>query len=299
MNKKLYVVSGANGNLGSLVMEKLLEAGENVMGLCRNPDEASIKEYMVKNDDFLDNIDDIMKENHVCFIHLAFARANRSAEEIADSLNFTKRLLSSIADKPELERFICISSQGVYGKTGKIRTVSLPAAPGSVYTAAKYAEEILTEFAFEKRNDVDWCILRLDNVIQSQNLVRMLSKSALTTGEISIRCGRQYFSYIDKEDAAEAIALCAVHEENYKRKIYNVGPDCMRISLSEVAELVKSAAAQTGREVTIDETPEGIELWAGMDSKEFMQEFDWRPKFSIEEMVVRVYMQMETELGAR
>lgn len=284
-----YIVSGANGFIGEKVVSLLTSRGKNVIGLCRNMDIQGMESVRwILNDEFLVKSEAFMKEKTV-FIHLAFARANRGSSEIAESLDFTKDLLKSICGSKYLERFIYVSSQGIYGKTDNIRRISTKAEPESVYTIAKYAAEKMVEMAFDE--DQDYCILRLDNVIQSQNLVRALFKSAICKGCINITGGKQVFSYIDGDDAADAIALCACSDKRSNRHIYNVGPNQMRISLIEIAEIVKKIAGEHNK-IEVIYNPDDTVLWAGMDSEDFCTEYNWKPKYGIMQMIERMYKEV-------
>lgn len=286
---KQYIVSGSNGFLGEKVVSLLVSQGKKVIGLCRNKgiqNDGTVK--YVLNDEFLTKTKIFMKEKTV-FIHLAFARANREASEIAESLDFTKNLLKNICKSEHLERFIYISSQGIYGKSEKIRKVSDRAEPESIYSMAKYAAEKMVEMAFDE--DKDYCILRLDNIIQSQNLVKTLFKSAISKGRIDIIGGKQVFSYIDGDDAADAIVLCACSDKRSNRHIYNVGPNRMRISLIEIVEIVKKVITEQNN-IEVIYNPDDTVLWAGMDSEDFCVEYNWKPEYDIVQMIERVYKEV-------
>lgn len=283
-----YIVSGANGFLGKKVVSLLAGQRKRVIGLSGNVRvEEKDNVSSVSNDAFLADPEVFMSDPTV-FVHLAFARANRGAREIAGSLDFTKDILGSVAASGNLKKFIYISSQGVYGKGQEIREVENKAEPESPYSMAKYAAEKMVETALR---DKDYCILRLDNVIQSQNLVRALSGSAISRGRIDITGGKQVFSYIDGDDAAEAIAVCACGGTT-KEHIYNVGPNRMRVSLLEVAEIIKQVAAKYNNSVEVVCTPDETTLWAGMDSDAFCVAYHWKPKYDIFHMVERVYREV-------
>lgn len=280
---KQYIVSGSNGYLGEKVVSILANQGEKVIGLCRKvPGQKNEQVSYVTNEKFLANSSTYMDRDTI-FIHLAFARGNRGAGEIANSLDFTKEILNKLSISDNLKKFIYISSQGIYGKSSKIRMVGDQAEPESLYTMAKYAAEKMVESSFK-----NYCILRLDNVIQSQNLVKSLAKSAIREKKIYIVGGKQIFSYIDGEDAATAITICAQSEENHEY-IYNVGPNKMQVSLLDIADILKQVAAYHQNEIEVLIEPDSTELWAGLDTKKFCDEYHWKPKYNINQMIDRVY----------
>lgn len=280
-----YIVSGSNGYLGAKVVSLLLSKGEKVIGLCRNlPDINSEKINYVPNDVFLEKAEKYMNRKTI-FIHLAFARANRGAKEIAESLDFTKSILDKISNFDNLEKFIYISSQSVYGKTKKIRSVNNQVEPVTPYAMAKYAAEKLVE---SNLKNYKYCILRLDNVIQSQNLINVLVKCSIMDHRINITGGKQIFSYIDGDDAASAIVVCACSKKNNKL-IYNVGFNKMRISLIEIANIIEKIAMQHNNKIEIIFKADDTELWAGMDTEDFCKEFNWKPQYNIIQMITRIY----------
>lgn len=285
-----YIVSGSTGFIGRKVVSLLAKQGKKVIGLRRSTGvrvDGTVR--YVLNDVFLANPEAYMKEKTV-FIHLAFARANRGEAEIAECLDFTKSLLKSICGYEYLERFIYISSKGIYGKSEKIKRVSDRVEPESAYAMAKYAAEKMVEMAFDE--DKDYCILRLDSVIQSQNLIRTLCESAVNKGCINIIGGKQVFSYIDGDDAADAITLCACSDKRHHRHIYNVGPNQMRISLIEIAGIVKKVADKDNN-IEVIYKPDDTVLWTGMDSEDFCTEYGWEPKFDIMQMIEHVYNEVQ------
>lgn len=280
-----FIVSGSNGFLGKKVVSLLSDRGKQVIGLYRGmkPQEDGNVRY-ISNDVFLAEPEEYMCEETV-FIHLAFARANRGSRGLAESLDFMENILNNVGPFDNLKNFIYISSQGIYGKSEEIRQVMNKAEPATPYSMAKYAAEKMVEVAFKNK---DYCILRLDNVIQSQNFVKALSESAISRGRIDITGGKQIFSYIDGDDAAEAIAVCACGGKS-KEHIYNVGPNRMRVSLLEVAEIVKQVAAKYNNNVEVAYTPDETVLWAGMDTGAFCMAYHWEPKYNMFQMVERVY----------
>lgn len=287
---KLYIVSGANGFIGNKVVALLSRQGENIVGLCREPDSVDVRTNSnvsyTSNREFLKNLEKFVVQDYV-FIHLAFGRSDRGFQMIADSLDFTKKILKKLISHGLKGRFVYISSQGVYGRQKDIRCVSDPPQPDTSYSMAKYAAEKMVEMAFS--GEQDYCILRLDNVIQSQNLVKALSESAIIQEKIHITGGKQVFSYIDVDDAAAAIVKCACYKGKYKRHIYNVGPNEMCVTLIEIADMIKQIADRKGNNIEIVLDSDDTALWAGMNSWDFYEEFDWSPQYNIMDMVERVY----------
>ncbi len=131
-------------------------------------------------------------------------------------------------------------------------------------------------------------VIRLDIVMQSQNLVKALCRDAKEKGLLTLRGGKQVFSYLDADDVPGAILSLLVSKSTW-RPIYNVGPNRKRYTLVEVAEFVKCVAATEGIEVQIDLTEDDSALWAGMDSSNFIADTGWKPQYDIEQMIRKMF----------
>lgn len=226
--------------------------------------------------------------NVAAAIHMAFSRGNRPSIEIANSLDYARDVYQRLYDMG-VPKVVYISSQSVYGNTSSWRTETLSPSPESIYAMAKYAGEKLLESRFMGRADVEHTILRLDYVIQSQKLVPALCKDAKEKGVLTLRGGKQTFSYIDKSDVATAIAALLESHTPW-RPIYNVGPNKMRYSLLQIAEIVKTVAEKHGvNNVTIDLQENDTELWSGIDSSSFIADTGWEPSMDIYQMVEAIY----------
>ncbi|MBQ1371510.1 MAG: NAD(P)-dependent oxidoreductase, partial [Oscillospiraceae bacterium] len=221
-------------------------------------------------------------------VHMAFARGNRPCQEIANSLDYAADAYKRLYEM-RVPKVLYISSQSVYGTTSEWRTEDCPPAPESLYAMAKYAGEKLLEAQFRDAPDIRCSTLRLDYVIQSQRLVTALCKDAKTTGTIHLKGGKQTFSYIDRVDVAKAIVSMLRFNGPWK-PVYNVGPNRMRYTLPEIAEVVSSVAKQHGvQNVKIDLEENDTALWSGMDSSRFRQDTGWEPTMDIYQMVEAIY----------
>lgn len=286
---KRVLITGANGNLGGAMVKEIIEATDyEILAVANSHEKIS---EMIAREKIVDRSriqslsqDEFFGQCWHCDIavHMAFARANRSNEEIAGSLDYMKRFLAHLCPESKL---VYISSQSVYGNTSEIRKESLPPAPASVYSMAKYAGEKLLEV----KGKGTYTTLRLDYVIQSQKLVPVLCKSAKEKGIINLQGGKQTFSYIDRVDVAKAIVALLQTESQWK-PIYNVGPNRMRYTLVEMANVVKEVAEKHGKkDVQINLVETETELWSGMDSSLFMTDTGWEPSMDIYHMVEAIY----------
>lgn len=297
MSKERILITGANGNLGGALVKELADNTPYEV-IAVSSDQAKIYDMLERecvthrervismNSDtfFLTNWSDL---GVFACVHMAFSRANQSKERIAASLDFSKNVYRRLHEM-SVPRIVYLSSQSVYGAISEWRSEDCVAAPESVYSMAKYAGEKLLEAEFTG-SQTEFSILRLDYVIQSQNLVLALCRSAKETGTIRLQGGKQTFSYIDKSDVAKAIIALLDYNGPWQR-VYNVGHDHMRYSLKEVADVVAKVAEKDGKnKISISLEENDTILWAGMDSARFMSDTGWHPLMDLYQMVEEIY----------
>lgn len=292
------LITGANGNLGgALIKELLLTTDFSVIAVCNSIEKFNdmllregIKDssriLLFMQEEFFNS--DWKELDIIAAVHMAFSRANKSNEDIAGSLDYSKDVFKRIYDQ-HITKVIYISSQSVYGSTSEWRTEALKPAPGSLYAMAKYAGEKLLEMQFCGSTDVKYTTLRLDYVIQSQRLVSALCRTAKEKECITIQGGKQIFSYIDRIDVAKAIVAMIKFDGQWK-PVYNVGHNRTRYTIMEIAETVKAVCMNNGiQNVQINLDKNDTELWAGMDSTLFMEDTGWNPSMNIYQMVEGIY----------
>ena len=298
MIRERILITGANGDLGGrLVREAIENTDYDVIAVSKSRDK--VRDMLDR--ERISGCDRVIPFGREDFfgsdradlrisaaVHMAFSRANRPAADIADSLDYAEKSFQKLYDM-RVPRIVYISSQSVYGTTAEWRQEDLPAAPETVYSMAKYAGEKLLEAKFLGAPGTEWSVLRLDYVIQSQKLVRALCRDAKNSGAIHLKGGRQTFSYIDRADVAGAITALLRSQGPWK-PVYNVGPDHMRYTLTEIAGIVASVAGRHGApDVTVSLGENDTVLWSGMDSTRFMKDTGWRPSRDIYQMVEAIY----------
>lgn len=296
-DKNTIFITGATGLLGSKLVDNILnETDYDILMYLRDTkdvdaclkrfDKKSVQRvHTVKSDKM--SADLIDGSNVTCAVHLAFSRRNRPYSEMASSVDFCGKIFK-ILSISKVKRVIYISSQGVYGNTQEFRKESTICAPATIYSMAKYAGEKLFEAYFEGTG-IENVIVRLEGIIQSQNLVKALCKQVKQMNKISLKGGMQTFSYLDVDDAADAFLALIQHKQQCA-PVYNIGPDHMRKNLIEIAEIV----AETGEKLGYGSTDivlehQDIEMNAGMDAGLFANDIGWKPKYNIEQMVERVF----------
>ena len=294
---KRIVVTGADGNLGGRLVKRLAdETDYGVIAVSSFPErlpEMVERGKIVNNDKvslysseefFSADLSALQAEGAV---HLAFSRGIYPSGDIASSLDYSLAAFRKIADSG-VQNAIYVSSQSVYGAFQDFRTPETEPSPSSVYAMAKYAGEKLFEAVYIGKEQLQHTILRLDLVAQSQRLIIGLCKSAMETGVLILKGGKQLFSYIDADDVPTALTALLLTDKQW-RPVYNVGHDRERYTLTDVAKVVCEVAAEHGKEVTIQLTEDDTALYAGMDTSAFLQDTGWLPCYSLKEIITRIY----------
>lgn len=290
------LVTGSSGRLGGKFIKLLLETTEyNVIAAASSEEKMASMQVREKIKDserisfmsnkYLVSADTLLPDLYGA-VHLAFSRRNQPANRIADSIGFSAKVFEKLA-VTNVEKVINVSSQGVYGATEEIRTENTPAAPDNLYTMAKYATEVIFNSVFGRSKRTAYTNLRLDIVAQSNNLIQVLCKQA-KEGTIHLRGGEQVFSYIDEDDAVSAILAMLVSSEPWEKE-YNVGWNCLRLKLTEVADIVAKSVEKCGYgKPVICLDKQEIHLWAGIETDKFSNQVAWRPTIQLEESIINL-----------
>ena len=295
---KYYLLTGADGYLGGKMAKKIVDSTEcGVIAVSSFPERipSMIERERIKHTERIIILSseemfktDLRSKNVIGVVHFAFSRAIFPSKDIANSLDYSLRAFHKMIDS-EISNCIYISSQSVYGDTSEIRYETTAPAPNSIYAMAKYAGEKLFESCYYGHSNLAHTILRLDNVIQSQNLVNALCRKAKQGENLSLTGGKQVFSYIDVSDVPDAIYSMLTLNREWA-ELYNVGPNEMRVSLIEIAETVRRVAGKYGITIDIELKPDDTELWAGMNTTRFLDDTGWKPRMTLDEMVEKIYL---------
>ncbi len=292
--KDTVIISGVDGFLGGKITKQLLQHTDlKVLGLTMSlemPEKMLQREKIpnnerisfMTNETFLESGTRI--DNIYGAVHLAFSRRMQPAADIASSIDFAARIFHKLFSL-NADRIINMSSQGIYGNTPEIRSENTPPAPETQYTMAKYASEVLFR---DILNDIPHHTnLRLDPVVQSQNVIRGLCQSA-KQGVINLKGGKQVFSFIDADDVGSAVVAMLLADGEWDLE-YNVGWNRKRYTLTELAEIIADVAKDCGYKrplILLEEN--NTALWAGMDSSRFINKTGWKPSIELEHSIMRI-----------
>lgn len=286
---RLVVLTGAGGKIGRALIERILEkTAWRVLAFSSSLEQKPEWKDRVTahgNDEILTLLPTLKKVD-TC-VHMAFSRRFNTNSEIALSLDFSSNLYKAALACGS--RVINLSTVGVYGLNPDFPSENTTPAPDSLYSMAKYGSEVLMHSYFQDSN-VSVTNLRLSGIVQSQRVLPFFIENAKTKGEIQITGGKQQFSWIDIEDAVDAlIALIAFDGE--WRPVYNVTLNKERYQITELAAAVSDEAERRGYGRTaITITPnEENPICVGWNSEAFMRDTGWKPKVSIKETIRKMF----------
>lgn len=292
---KKIVITGANGFLGRKLVKTLVDEKKCYVVAVASTKEKLLQSLMqekvvnIKHVDFINN-NDFLSERSLkykgdiyCLIHLAFSRRFRPSQEIASSIDYACEVFN-IADKLLIEKVINISSQGVYGDYELFRTEDVQAQPKTAYTMAKYATELILKTCMSKSQVRNYSNLRLDCIAQTQNLLVSFCNQ-VSLGVLHLIGGQQKFSFLDVNDAVSAIITMIFNEDKWEF-VYNVGINCKRYSLLEVAELFEEVVlSKYNKKLKIELDSQDINLYAGLDSTRFTNLTNWKPRYTLKDSI--------------
>lgn len=289
MTDKCIAVTGSGGFLGRTLIKHIIEQ-TNWSVVAFSSGNISDREALPRVQYIMnDKMEDFLRGNNVdVLVHLAFSRRFDTVNRIANSLNFSEKVYKA-AYKYGVQSVINISTQGVYAQSEDFKDESALISPDSFYTMAKYASEVLLNSVFECDRRITH--LRLDSIAQSQRVLPGFIEQAKNNRTIKIVGGKQYFSYIDVNDAADAI-ISMIRCEQKWQPVYNVGLNKTRYSIMELAEHVVSCASKFGLgEVAICLEKTDTLLYAGLDSHRFIIDTGWQPGFSIQKTIENMFVE--------
>lgn len=255
---KKIVVTGDKGFIGSLLKNKLLQKGYEVIGIDTRYFDKDCEFYSgdpkakeIKKDLRDISEKDISGSYAVC--HLG-ALSNDPMGEIDPELTFAINYRSSVrlaqlAKKAEVEKFIYSSSCSLYGIADGENDIT---EEGHLNPLTAYAKsKVQTEKEILPMTDTHFTVTCLRNStaygVSSKLRVDLVANNlvgwALTSGEIRIMSdGSPWRPLIHAEDIALAfLAVIEAPREKVSGQAFNVGVNSENYRVREIAELVAKA----------------------------------------------------------
>ncbi|MDP3973604.1 MAG: SDR family oxidoreductase [Candidatus Daviesbacteria bacterium] len=250
---KKILVTGANGYIGTILCNKLLRKGFEVIGWDTDYfKDITIGRYKNKYYSKRTDIrDKIKKLNGIdCIIHLAALSNDPMGalnEKLTLDINYKATItLAKKAKKMGVKRFIFSSSCSVYGiaKENLVNENS-PINPLTAYAKSK----VLVETELKKLRDDNFCVCLLRNAtvygfsprFRNDLVVNNLVTSAIAFEEIRILSdGSPWRPLVDIQDLSEIISkFITLDSKAINGEIFNVGFDESNYRIKDIVKYVK------------------------------------------------------------
>lgn len=310
LHRKIILVTGATGYIGQNLVRRLVRSPEieRVIAVARNRQKANSVFGSIQDDNLsfmlfeevpaanwnLGQVDTI--------VHLGNARPPAGATAIAESLQFTKDIVTQ-AGAYQVPEFVYISSQAVYGnKTDSLLWKEGSAlSPDTPYAVAKFAGEMLVQGLKDLIPQSSVMILRLSRVygkglgMRWQELPHKFIGDFWQKKEISISGGMQTFDLLHIEDVISGILCVLKSNHNHNTSTYNLGSG-HPVGIAELADCVNHAAVEIGFARVPIRIMYGMdERKFGLDTTLFCRYMDWKPKIFIQEGILELVRMIAKE----
>jgi len=303
------LVVGGGGYIGTHVVSQLLEEGygvrvldslfygrDSLSGFLNNP-----KFELIEGD--VADISKLVKatEGAYAVIHLAGLVGDPAC---ALDENFTlhsniiiTRMLKEVAISAGIQRFIFASSCSVYGASDEIVDETSGLNPVSLYAKTKIESE--RELLASVSDEFFVTILRFATVFGHSRRPRfdlvgnLFTAQAFNDRRITVFGGDQWRPFIHVADIARAIVMTLKADPfKVQAQVLNVGDDKLNMTISDLAEKVKSVAEKG----VVKETPVSIiSSGSGQDRRNYNTSFSkikrllgFTAKYSIEDGVLEM-----------
>lgn len=288
---KTIIVTGAGGYIGSGIVKKALQNGYKVIACTSDVNRLENTIGKHENLQIADNSSlisgAVMHEADV-IVHCAFSRRYCTNADVASSLTFARDVYSRAVDE-KVPFIINLSSQGVYGEMTGRRDESTPAAPTMPYTMAKYASEVILD-ATCRNTATRYTNLRLDSIAGNQKITHSFVEQAMEKGRINIVGGTQVFSFLDVEDAIDAVLAVLAADHTTLRTVYNIGWNERRYLITELAQTAAEViGAHIGKKVDVVLEKRDIDLYTGMNTELITADTGWQPKIDLKGIFEKIY----------
>jgi UDP-glucose 4-epimerase len=305
------VVIGANGFIGSHLVDGLAAAGHEVRAFdryssrkptFRTPDaEVRIGEFLSRSD--IDNA--VQGQDHV--FHFLSTTTPATAEsdptlDIRTNLAQSVELLESCAAAGVKHVYFASTGGAIYGQQGKGEySEDDRALPISPYAIGKLAIERYLGY-FKATHGLDSTVFRISNPYgtrqhpnKKQGLIPIALRQILAGRPVvQFGDGSMVRDYVYVEDLVDMIV--PMTERATAHDLYNLGSGAGHT----VAEVLDSLRRVTGIDFTVEErpTPATFVDKVVLDTSRYRDEFGSRPLTSLDDGIRKTFEEMKEETGA-
>ncbi|PIS22926.1 hypothetical protein COT49_02855, partial [candidate division WWE3 bacterium CG08_land_8_20_14_0_20_40_13] len=216
---KKILVTGANGFIGSNIVNTLKSLDANVCGLTETVD---IRDFEQTREAFYDFKPEIVF--HIGAL-VDLTRDFKIAQNCVDTnIKATLNVLE-VSVLSKVSRFVFMSSQEVYGDSRTPYKEDQSLLPPSPYAISKVAGENFCRY-YKNVNDLDYSIVRMSTAYgsfqQNTRLIPTIINKALRGENIDLNSGQKKRDYIFVEDAISGIINVAL-SKSATGVVFNLG----------------------------------------------------------------------------
>lgn len=292
------IVTGASGFLGRELINQLKNyKGFTIYALTSKVEELKENFFEDKNVLIFGKNSIFTKEIKISkeFVLINCAFPRNVGDDFAEGLEYVKGILQSVVEQG-VGAVINISSQSVYSSKRKY-----PASEeaiiqlDSMYAVGKYATELLTQSICK---EIPYTNIRMGSLIGpgfDQRVTNKLVDIALNSNILTIKTGKQYWSFLDVADGARGIiSLLFIQPEKW-RQTYNLGSE-RAYTLFEIAgEISKILKEDCGIEVNINTIADESEQNTAIDCTALKEDTGFLPQISFKESLMRIIEKKRTK----
>jgi len=304
------LVTGGSGFIGSYVLRRLVEKGEDAISYSRSPPpEDVVDKVTVETGDvrYLKRIIDVIKRHDVeQIVHTVslLTVASQTNPVLAFNINAKGTLnVLEAARLTNVKRVAYVSGSSVYGMTEKDKWVTedYPRNPVTLYGAIKcFCEDLGMNYV--KTYGLDWVAVRYPMVYGPERKHGFLSiqhciEDAVFKKHVKIPSGGdQKYGPVHIKDAANGLVL-AIFARGLKHRIFNIGPGTSAMyTLHDLANIVKKFIPEATFDIGPGEVVEEP-LRGPLDITRAREELNYEPQYPRLEDGVREFIEILIKRG--
>lgn len=303
------LVLGANGFIGSHLVDVLVEKGHSVRCFDRYSSDDTFRQkntpVEIYKGDFLDvkSLESALKDIEYVFHFISttnpFTAENDPLTDIETNVKMSVKLFQLCASSSSVKKVVFASTGGsIYGDVDSNEPLSEGVSPQPVspYAIGKLSIENYLRY-FQRKHGLDYRVLRISNpygprqnTSSGQGVISIFLEAVHKKQPITVfGDGSMVRDYIYITDAANMIV--EGFEKSTDNSVYNLGSG----KGYTVNEIVKTIEDVTGLSANVEhkEVPATFVNKVVLDTKRFSDDFDIVPKFNLREGIEQTWLALK------